>query len=103
MSEVKVLRLSTGEDVIAKVDTGTEYHTLEKPFVIIPQQMGQELGVIDAIVAEPLGGAHRDQQTAIADLGDACFKQLQDLQAMGRDALVEDRAHKYLAMGEGAA
>ena len=40
MSEVKVLRLSTGEDVIAKVDIGTEYHTLEKPFVIIPQQMG---------------------------------------------------------------
>ena len=40
MSDVKVLRLSTGEDVIAKVDTGTEYHTLEKPFVIIPQQMG---------------------------------------------------------------
>ena len=35
MSEVKVLRLSTGEDVIAKVDTGTEYHTLEKPFVWI--------------------------------------------------------------------
>jgi acetyl-CoA carboxylase carboxyl transferase subunit alpha len=63
----------------------------------------KELGVIDAIVAEPLGGAHRDQQTAIADLGDACFKQLQDLQAMGRDALVEDRAQKYLAMGEGAA
>ena len=40
MSDVKVLRLSTGEDVIAKVDTGTEYHTLEKPFVIIPQQLG---------------------------------------------------------------
>ena len=40
MSDVKVLRLSTGEDVIAKVDTGTEYHTLDKPFVIIPQQMG---------------------------------------------------------------
>ena len=40
MSDVKVIRLSTGEDVIAKVDSGTEYHTLEKPFVIIPQQMG---------------------------------------------------------------
>ena len=40
MSEVKVLRLSTGEDVVAKVDSGSEYHTLEKPFVIIPQQMG---------------------------------------------------------------
>lgn len=40
MSEVKVIRMTTGEDVIAKVNTGTEYHILEKPFVIIPQQMG---------------------------------------------------------------
>lgn len=32
----------------------------------------KELGVIDAIVAEPLGGAHRDQATAIASLGDTC-------------------------------
>ena len=40
MSDVKVLRLSTGEDVIAKVDSGSEKVTLEKPFVIIPQQMG---------------------------------------------------------------
>ena len=40
MSDVKVLRLSTGEDVIAKVDRGADYVTLEKPFVIIPQQMG---------------------------------------------------------------
>jgi len=40
MSEVKVIRLSTGEDVIAKVDRGADYVTLEKPFVIIPQQLG---------------------------------------------------------------
>ena len=47
MSEVKVLRLSTGEDVIAKVDRGTDYVTLEKPFVIIPQQMDPQTGSID--------------------------------------------------------
>ena len=41
MSEVKVLRLSTGEDVIAKVDMNSGSNiTLNKPFVIIPQQMG---------------------------------------------------------------
>ena len=40
MSNVKVIRLSTGEDVIAKVDEGSEKITLDKPFVIIPQQMG---------------------------------------------------------------
>jgi len=40
MSEVKVIRMATGEDVIAKVDRGADYVTLEKPFVIIPQQSG---------------------------------------------------------------
>ena len=38
MQEVKILRLSTGEDVIAIVDEGSEGVTLNKPFVIIPQQ-----------------------------------------------------------------
>lgn len=61
----------------------------------------KDLGVIDAIVPEPLGGAHRDQAAAIASLGDTCFSQLQELQAMDGDGLVEDRAQKYLAMGDG--
>ena len=40
-SEIKVLRLSTGEDVIAKVDQSSgENVELDKPFVIIPQQKG---------------------------------------------------------------
>ena len=38
-SEIKILRLSTGEDVIAKVDEGSgETVELKNPFVIIPQQ-----------------------------------------------------------------
>ena len=38
-SEIKIIRLSTGEDVIAKVDEGSgETVELENPFVIIPQQ-----------------------------------------------------------------
>ena len=61
----------------------------------------KELGVIDAIVPEPLGGAHRDQATAIASLGDTCFTQLQQMQSIDAAALVEDRAQKYLAMGDG--
>ena len=61
----------------------------------------KDLGVIDAIVPEPLGGAHRDQTAAIASLGDTCFTQLRELQEMDRDALIADRAEKYLAMGDG--
>ena len=40
MQEVKILRMTTGEDVIAKIDEGSEGVTLNKPFVIIPQQTG---------------------------------------------------------------
>ena len=39
MSDVKVIRLTTGEDVIAKIETQTPDHTeLNKAFVIIPTQ-----------------------------------------------------------------
>jgi len=38
MEEVKILRLSTGEDVIAKVEENDQGVSLKNPFVIIPQQ-----------------------------------------------------------------
>ena len=42
MSNVKILRLTTGEDVIAKVTHNLETNTvtLKQPFVIIPHQQG---------------------------------------------------------------
>ena len=41
MSDVKIMRLSTGEDIIAKViDKDTEKTKLNKAFVIIPHQQG---------------------------------------------------------------
>ena len=40
MSDVKVIRLATGEDVIAKVGENDQGVSLNKPFVIIPQQKG---------------------------------------------------------------
>jgi len=38
MNEVKIMRLTTGEDVIAKVGENDQGVSLNKPFVIIPQQ-----------------------------------------------------------------
>ena len=40
MQDVKILRLSTGEDVIAKVGENDQGISLKNPFVIIPQQRG---------------------------------------------------------------
>jgi len=40
MQDVKILRLTTGEDVIAKVGENDQGVSLNKAFVIIPQQTG---------------------------------------------------------------
>jgi acetyl-CoA carboxylase carboxyl transferase subunit alpha len=61
----------------------------------------KDLGVIDSIVTEPVGGAHRDPKTAIADLGNACADQLAALSQMDGPQLMADREAKYLSMGDG--
>ena len=59
-----------------------------------------KLGVIDAIVKEPLGGAHRDVPKAISDLADMMSKQLEELQSLAPAALKADRRAKYIAIGD---
>jgi len=56
-------------------------------------------GVIDRIVSEPVGGAHRDPQGAIARAGDAIFAALSDFNGLGADDIVRKRADKFLAIG----
>jgi acetyl-CoA carboxylase carboxyl transferase subunit alpha len=57
------------------------------------------LGVIDRIVPEPMGGAHRQPVEAIASLADAIGQELDALSAMDAAALRMDRADKFLAIG----
>ncbi len=59
-----------------------------------------ELGVIDQIVEEPLGGAHREVGRALQNLADAIRDQLQDLSVMNPEELKKDREQKYLNMGD---
>ena len=56
-------------------------------------------GVIDDIVAEPLGGAHRDRVAAIEALGDALSSALDDLVTLAPADLRKDRQAKFLKMG----
>ena len=58
----------------------------------------KRLKLIDAIVPEPLGGAHRDPQAAIAAVGEAVEAALLPLVA-GRAALKARRREKFLEMG----
>jgi acetyl-CoA carboxylase carboxyl transferase subunit alpha len=58
-----------------------------------------KLGVIDAIVPEPLGGAHREREPAIAAAGDAVDGALRSLAALDGPSLRKHRREKFLAMG----
>ncbi|TVV71850.1 acetyl-CoA carboxylase carboxyltransferase subunit alpha [Sphingomonas solaris] len=59
----------------------------------------KRLGVIDRIVAEPVGGAHRDRAAAIAALGAALADELVQLADTPRDELRAARRAKFLAIG----
>lgn len=61
-----------------------------------------DLGVIDQIVEEPIGGAHRKIEVALKNLSDAIDGQLQALSSLSAEALKKDRQQKYLQMGDKA-
>jgi acetyl-CoA carboxylase carboxyl transferase subunit alpha len=64
----------------------------------ITAQDQQALGVVDRIVSEPLGGAHRDPDLAIRNLKEAIIEELKGCSALGGGDLLRQRRAKYLAM-----
>ncbi|MCB1392577.1 MULTISPECIES: acetyl-CoA carboxylase carboxyltransferase subunit alpha [unclassified Nitrobacter] len=56
-------------------------------------------GVIDAILREPAGGAHRDPAAVVALTGAAIAEALNDLRSLERDALRKQRRQKFLDIG----
>jgi acetyl-CoA carboxylase carboxyl transferase subunit alpha len=59
----------------------------------------RELGVVDEVIEEPEGGAHRDVELAASRVGDAIARHLEPLLTMSPDALREDRHAKFRRMG----
>ena len=56
-------------------------------------------GVIDEIIPEPAGGAHRDPPAAIAATGEALAKALSELEGLDRDTVRRQRRDKFLNIG----
>lgn len=59
----------------------------------------RKLGVIDEIISEPLGGAHRDPLAAVERVGDAILKHLKELLPLSGEELKKRRTDKFLRMG----
>ena len=55
--------------------------------------------IIDGIIAEPVGGAHRDPASAIASTGEAIADAMKSFQTMDGAAVKKARAEKFLALG----
>jgi len=62
----------------------------------------KRLALIDTLVPEPLGGAHRDPQAALAAVSDAVAAALQPLLLLDAATLIARRREKYLEMGREA-
>ncbi len=59
----------------------------------------RKYGVIDEIIAEPLGGAHRNPQAVIERVGESILKHLKELMPLSGDELKKRRTEKFLKMG----
>ena len=59
----------------------------------------QRLGVIDQVVEEPLGGAHRQREEAVAAVGQALETALRELLSADRGTLRQRRRERFLQMG----
>jgi acetyl-CoA carboxylase carboxyl transferase subunit alpha len=58
-----------------------------------------KFGIVDGIVPEPAGGAHRDPAAAVEATGKAVAAALESLAGLSREELREARAAKFLGIG----
>jgi len=59
-----------------------------------------QLGLIDEIIPEPLGGAHKDPQMVATQVGNCMAAQLEELDKLTTETLLEERFQRLLSYGE---
>jgi acetyl-CoA carboxylase carboxyl transferase subunit alpha len=75
----------------------------KKDLVVDAMGVGAErlakLGLVDEIIKEPLGGAHRDTDTAINSAKAAILRHLRELQLQSPEQVIATRAKRYREVG----
>ena len=59
-----------------------------------------QLGLVDEVIPEPLGGAHKDPEKVAAQVGDCVTAQLEELEKLTTDSLLNERYQRLLSYGE---
>ncbi len=60
----------------------------------------RDLGLIDQIIPEPLGGAHRDYEATYVNIREALVSGLRDLKALNMDKLLDRRYQRLMSYGK---
>ncbi|MED5411155.1 MAG: acetyl-CoA carboxylase carboxyltransferase subunit alpha [Pseudomonadota bacterium] len=77
----------------------SEYASAAAEAMGVTSQRLEELGIVDRIIAEPLGGAHRDVAETSANIKQALIEQIDRLIAMDPNQLVDKRYHRLMSYG----
>jgi len=59
----------------------------------------RSLGLVDEVIAEPLGGAHRDPAVTASSVKDAILRHLRELQSKSRETLLAERSRRLAGFG----
>ena len=59
-----------------------------------------QLGLVDEVIPEPLGGAHKDKEKVAMQVGECLTAQLDELDGLTTEALLEERYQRLLSYGE---
>lgn len=59
-----------------------------------------QLGLVDEVIPEPLGGAHKDPEKVATQVGDCLAAQLEELDKLTTQALLDERYQRLLSYGE---
>ena len=59
----------------------------------------KEIGIVDHIVSEPLGGAHRNKEKVIFDVEEIIFKEIDKFKTLSPKQIKKSRTDKFIAMG----
>jgi len=78
-------------------DAGLGMRAAETMKITAPDLL--ELGVIDGIIPEPFGGAHRDLQKQAENVKKVIVEQLEQLSQMAPEELIQDRYEKFKKIG----
>jgi len=77
----------------------SEYASAAAEAMGVTSQRLEELGIVDRIIAEPLGGAHRDVAETSANIKQALIEQIDRLIAMDPNQLVDKRYQRLMSYG----